>query len=146
VGDTACKRCGAAAAQEALIEGLCAPCVFSLADSQSSSTREEIRRKAEVVRAETAGLFPEEGLRSILEGLWDAAEAGADREVEVVRTMLEIQRAGGLGASRDMMAVAEGFRELSGKLKTALEDFAEAMEEEVRRKIRLLSKAGNRDT
>jgi hypothetical protein len=146
VAEGACKRCAAAAAREALIEGLCAQCVFALVDNQVSSTREEIRQKAEIVRAETAGLFPEEGLRSIIEQLWDAAEAGADREVEVVRTMLEIQRAGGLGASRDMMAVAEGFRELAGKLKAGLDDFAEAMEEEVRRKIRLLSKAGNRGT
>jgi len=144
VADAACKRCGAAASPETLLEGFCAACVFALAESHNSSTRQEIRRRAEAVKAETAGLFPQEELRAIVDRLWDAAEAGADRDLEVERTMLEIQRRGGLGACRDMMVVAEGFRDLSGKIKAVIEEYAETIEEEVRRKIRILSQAGRR--
>jgi hypothetical protein len=143
VADASCKRCKAASAPEALIEGLCGACVFALVEQgRGSVSNEEIRRRAQVVRVETAGLFSEEALLSILGRLWDSAEAGADREEELERAALEIQRYGGLGASRDMMGVAEGFRELSSKVKTAIEDYALTIEEEVRRKIRILSQAG----
>lgn len=81
------------------------------------------------IEQETSGLFPSETLRAVIEQGYDRLASGEDFDLVIEDTANEIQRLGGLGMCREMLRVTE-----------ALGDMAREQEEEVRKKVRALSK------
>ena len=92
------------------------------------SDRQRRELKA-TIEQETAGLFPSEALRGVIERGYDRLASGEDFDLVIEDTANEVQRLGGLGMCREMLRVTE-----------ALGDMAREQEEEVRKKIRSLSR------
>lgn len=122
-----------------LIEGICIDCIYRLADRGSKISKEDIQKIRDEVQKETAGLIPHNILRSILEAALAAQDAGSPEEEIVEEAANEIQRLGGLGMCREMAKIAEGFRSMSADVTRGLEETALSIDEEVRRKVRILS-------
>jgi hypothetical protein len=131
-----CKSCGK---DEELIEGVCTDCIFKMAEQHSKISKADIERVRREVELETAGLFPPETLRELLEGAIDEISAGAPRDEVLGHLSNEIQRLGGLGVCRELNRFAEGWRTMTSQVSQGLSDTIEAIEEEVKRKIRILS-------
>jgi hypothetical protein len=94
----------------------------------SEKQRRQIKTSLE---QETSGLFPPETLRALIEQGYDRLASGEDFDAVIEDTANEIQRLGGLGMCREMLRIAE-----------ALGDLAREQEEEIQRKVRVLSKLG----
>jgi len=128
-----------------LIEGICVECIFRMADPGGQVSKEDLRRVKDEVEKETSGLMPPNILRSILERALSRIEIDRSRQVrELVNQVVsqacsEIQRLGGLGMCREMMRMAEGFRSMAAEVGRGLEETAQSIEDEVRRKVRILS-------
>jgi hypothetical protein len=127
-----CKECHTDAD---LIDGICIDCIYRLAERGTQISKDDIRRVREEVEKETAGLIPPNMLRFILE----AFQASAGDEGAIEEASNEIQRLGGLGMCREMARMAENFRAMSGEIGRGLEETAQSIDEEVRRKVRILS-------
>ncbi len=92
------------------------------------------------VELETAGLFPPETLRAVIRGFADAVEAGnVDRDLLEEKMANEIQRLGGLGMCREMNKHSDALREVASKVKEGIDELVVKLEEEIRRKVRILS-------
>lgn len=137
-----CREC---ALEAELIEGVCVECIFRMADQGSKISKEDLRRVRDEVEKETSGLIPPNILRSILKGAVDRIETnhrtgrlGQDEDI-LDHAVNEIQRLGGLGMCREMMRMAESFRSMAHEVGRGLEETAQTVEDEVRRKVRILS-------
>lgn len=122
-----CKKCRKDP-DEGLLEGLCSDCIFEMGSNLKQLSKEDLKRARAAVEAETTGLFSPEILGGILENLLESVENGEDREMALVHAANEIQRLGGLGMCREMLRISE-----------AIERMAYDIQEETRRKIRILS-------
>lgn len=144
--DPGCKECGRPFPRTELLEGICTECIFGLASKQTSVTREKIRETARAVERETSGLIPPEALRALIEGAIERAQAGEQTDLVVEFVAMKIQCLAGLRMCGEMQKMAEGFREMSARVKDGLEEAAVGIEEEVRRKVRVLTNLGRGDS
>lgn len=132
-----CSKCK----QDAdLLEGICIDCIFKLADPKAQVSKEDLRRIREEVEKETAGLLPPHILRSLLsELIHPDLDNDPHRERLLEHASNEIQRLAGLGMCREMMRLADGFRTMADQVSLGLQETAQSIEEDVRRKVRILS-------
>lgn len=131
-----CKECKS---EGELLEGICIDCIFKLADPKAQVSKEDLRRVREEVEKETAGLLPPNILRSLLSDLIDPGVDDGPRERLLEHASNEIQRLAGLGMCREMMRLADGFRTMADQVSLGLQETAQSIEEDVRRKVRILS-------
>lgn len=142
-----CRECGKEP-PEGLIPGagICGPCVFKLGSKTRKITRDDLERAKREVELETAGLFPPEMLLAIVRSFADAVEAKEVSREDLERRMCnELQRLGGLGMCREMNKQAGAFREMASKVNEGIDTLVVGLEEEVKRKIRILSDLGRRE-
>ena len=132
-------RCSSCGKDEELLQGVCPDCIFKMAEQHSKISKADIERVKHEVELETAGLFPPETLRELLENAMDELVAGAPRDEVVGHLSNEIQRLGGLGVCRDLNRLAEGWKTMASQVSQGLTDTIQAIEEEVKRKVRVLS-------
>jgi hypothetical protein len=136
-----CRECGEEP-PEGLIPGarICGTCVFALTRKPKSITRSDLERVKREVELETAGLFPPETLLALVRGFAAAVAAGeVDRE-DLDRQMCnELQRLGGLGMCREMNKFAGTLRDVAAKVTEGVDELVVKVEEEIRRKVRILS-------
>lgn len=83
------------------------------------------------VETETAGLFSPDVLKDVLEQGYDRLNKGEAFDQVLEETAMEIQRLGGIGMCREMLRVTD-----------ALGELARGQEEEIRRKVRALTRPG----
>lgn len=125
-----CKECGEPVEYKNAIEGLCVPCVTK-GGHVTRLTPEDLKRLRRAVEAETAGLLSQELLLEILERMYDRLAKGEPFDATIKETAIELQRLAGLGMCGEML-----------KITTALGNMATEQEEEIRRKMRVLSGLG----
>lgn len=127
-----CTSCGEPIQFDKSIEGVCIPCILKQGEALRPAGPMSDRQRRELkatIEQETAGLFPSEALRGVIERGYDRLASGEDFDLVIEDTANEVQRLGGLGMCREMLRVTE-----------ALGDMAREQEEEVRKKIRSLSR------
>ncbi len=129
-----CKFCGKPADGRDQIDGVCIRCVASAGAALRESkplTKQQLLELRAAIEQETAGLFPKSTLRALLEGCFKRVTDGEDAAAVAEDTASEIMRLGGLGMCREMLKVTD-----------ALGQLARDQEEEVRTKVRALSRMG----
>lgn len=130
----ACKFCDGPLEGRHEVDGVCMECVVRTGSALRRSkplTKEQLKILRDAIEHETGGLFPPATLRTIIEAGLDRVAGGDPRETVVEELACEIQRMGGLGMCREMLKVAD-----------ALADVARDQEDEIRDKVRRLSKLG----
>ena len=126
-----CRDCQAEVEHEKAIAGLCDACFFAKVGTIRSIPKERYREAKSAIESEAAGLLPWTGLRTILEGFYDAVAGGAQLDRAIEEHGLMIQRLAALGACREMLRFSD-----------ALAELAQTWENDVRERIGKLAKIG----
>lgn len=129
-----CKFCDGPLEGRHEVDGVCMECVVRTGSALRRAkplTKDQLKILRDAIEHETGGLFPPATLRAIIEAALDRAADGDPRETVVEELACEIQRMGGLGMCREMLKVSD-----------ALSEVAQGQEDEIRDRVRRLSKLG----